>query len=58
MKPMDVRFFSNCIQKSAFKYDFVELLCDEMLKIFESTKECLVKSDTEGIMTRKPGPIH
>ena len=44
VKPMDNRFCSNCIQKSAFNYDFVESLCDEMLKKFQSTKESLAKS--------------
>ena len=44
MKPLDLRFYSNCIQKSAFNYDFVESLRDEMLKKFSNAKESLAKS--------------
>ena len=44
MKPLDLRFYSTCIQKAAFNYDFVESLRDEMLKKFSETTESLVKS--------------
>ena len=44
MKPLDLRFYSSCIQKSAFNYDSVESLRDEMLKKFSNAKESLVKS--------------
>ena len=44
VKPLDIRFYSNCIQKSAFNYDFVESLRDEMLKKFQNKKESLAKS--------------
>ena len=43
-KPLDIRFHSNCIQKSTFNYDFAESLRDEMLKKFQTTKESLAKS--------------
>ena len=39
LKPLDIRFYSNCIQKSAFVYDFVESLRDKMPKRFQTTKE-------------------
>ena len=40
VEPLDIRFYSNCIQKSAFNYDFVESLRDEMLKeILEYKRE-------------------
>ena len=60
VKPMDILLYSNCVQKLAFNYDFVESLRDEMLKKFERTKESIAKSfnKKEGIMTRKLGPIH
>ena len=44
MKPLDLWFYSNCIQKSAFSYDFVESLRDQMLKKFSNAKESLAKS--------------
>ena len=44
MKPMDIRSYSNCIQKLAFNYDFVESLPDELLKKIRKYK-------------RKPGKI-
>ena len=44
VKPSDARFNSTCIQKSAFNYGFVESLRDEMLKIFQNTKESLAKT--------------
>ena len=43
-KPLDLRFYSNCIQKTAFDYDFVESLRDDMLKKFKNAKETLAKS--------------
>ena len=44
VKPINIRFYGDCIRKSAFDYDFVESLLDEMLKKFQSTKESLAKS--------------
>ena len=44
VKPVKIRFYSNCFRKSAFNYDFVESLRDEMLKKFQSTEESLAKS--------------
>ena len=46
MKPLDLRFYSSCIQKAAFNYDFVDSLKDEMLKQFSKAKESLAKSFT------------
>ena len=46
MKPLDLRFYSSCIQKAAFNYDFVESLRDEMLIKFSNAKESLAKSFT------------
>ena len=43
-KPLDLRFYSDCIQKSAFNCDFVESLRDEMMKKFQNAKETLAKS--------------
>ena len=43
VQPLDVRFYSNCIQKSAFNYDFMESVRDEFLKIFQTTKETFAK---------------
>ena len=44
MKPLDLRFYSDCVHKSAFNYDFVESLRDDMLKKFSGAKESLDKS--------------
>ena len=61
-KPMDIGSYSNCIQKSAFNYDFVELVRDELLKkkYPEVQKKAWqnLSTDTEGNLTRKLGPIH
>ena len=44
VKAMDIRFYSNCSQKSVFRCDFVESLRDEILKKFQNKKESLAKS--------------
>ena len=44
METLDLRFYCKCIQKSAFKYAFVESLRDEMLNKFSNARESLAKS--------------
>ena len=57
---MDIRFYSNCIQKSALNYDFMESLRGEMMKKSEVQKKAWqnISTGTVGIMTTKRGPIH
>ena len=43
-KPLDIRFYSSCIQKAEFNFDFVKSLRDEMLKRFQNTKANLEQS--------------
>ena len=44
VKPLDTRFLINCIQNSAFNYDFLASLRDEVLNKFRTTKESVAKS--------------